>query len=110
MVQLAFSPLKIPSLKNLMRHDAVNIHRDKVESSTTDDYTPNSLSSNGSSSWLILKPRYKTQPPPRFLKLREAEPIEVETNSQESKDGDLINEELPSSLSPIMSNDLNFNE
>lgn len=106
MVQLAFSPLKIPSLKNLLRHDAVNIHRDKVESSTTDDYTPNTLSSNGGSSWLSLKPRYKTQPPPRFLKLREDEQIEVETNSEKSKDGDLVTEEVPSSSS-IMSNDLN---
>jgi hypothetical protein len=106
LVQLAFSPLRIPSLKSFLRNDKVNINGDKVESPTTDDSTPNSLSSDDGSSWLSFKPRYTTQPPPRFLKLPEDEPEELETKSKELKSGDFVNEELPSS-SPITSNNVN---
>jgi len=104
LIQLAFSPLRIPSLKYFLRNDKVNINGE--ESPTTDDSTPNSLPSDGGSSWLSFKPRYTTQPLPRFLKLPEDELEELETESEELDSGDLVNEELPPS-SPITSNDVN---
>ena len=104
LIQLAFSPLRIPSLKSLFRNGKVNINGE--ENPTTDDATPNSLPSDEGSSWLSFKPRYTTQPPPRFLKLQEDEPKELETKSEELNSEELVNEEL-SSPSPITSNDVN---
>ena len=106
LVQLAFSPLRIPSLISLWRHDKGSIHMDEEESLMTDSFTPSSSASNGGSSWLPLQSRYKAQPPPRFLKLPEEELKEIEIKSKELNSGDVVKEELPSSA-PIIGNELN---
>ena len=89
-VQLAFTPLRLPSLFGRDR----SIRTEKEESSTKESISP-SLSSSSSTSNnglsvlpLQLQSRYKTQPPPRFLKLAEKlaekEPMKAEVKSEES--------------------------
>lgn len=66
LVQLAFSPLRLPSIKSLWQRDS----GDKEQSfDETDSSSSHSSSPDNGSSWLSLQPRHKTQPPPRFLKL-----------------------------------------
>ena len=88
-VQLAFTPLRLPSLFGRDR----SIRTEKEESSTKGSISP-SLSSSSSTSNnglsvlpLQLQSRYKTQPPPRFLKLAkklaEKEPLKAEVKSEE---------------------------
>ena len=85
-VQLAFTPLRLPSLFGRDR----SIRTEKEESSNKESISP-SLSSSSSTSNnglsvlpLQLQSRYKTQPPPRFLKLAEKEPMKTEVKSEES--------------------------
>ena len=108
-VQLAFSPLQMPSLRKLLRFDKENTESDKVEIPATGDSAGNSISANGGSSWLSLKPRYTMQPPPRFLKLPEDEPEGVETQLIESNDESLSTDE-PSSSSPEAADNANSSE
>ncbi len=108
-VQLAFSPLQMPSLRKLLRFDKENTESDKVEIPATGDSAGNSISADGGSSWLSLKPRYTIQPPPRFLKLPEDEPEEVETQHIESNDESLSTDE-PSSSSPEAVDNANSSE
>lgn len=102
LVQLAFSPLQIPSLRSLLRRDKANINSNKVESPTSDDST----SSDAGSSLISFGPRYATQPPPRFLKLPEDESKEARLDLEESKHNNLLTEE-PSSSSSSMMKDAN---
>lgn len=99
LVQLAFSPLQIPSLRKLLRFDKKS-KSEYAENTITGGSAGSSSSSDGGSSWLSFKPRYATQPPPRFLKLPEDEPPVVETHVIES------NEDTPSS-SPETDSDAN---
>ena len=87
-VQLAFTPLRLPSLFGRDR----SIRTEKEESSTKESISP-SLSSSSSTSNnglsvlpLQLQSRYKTQPPPRFLKLAKKvkEPMKAEVKSEQS--------------------------
>jgi len=104
-VQLAFSPLRIPNLKSLLRHDKTTIQRNNA----TQDSITNSFLSDGGSSWLSFDSRYKTNSPPRFLKLPQDEPKVVESDSKESNNNGDKNNEL-FSFSPITSNNVNSTE
>jgi len=106
-VQIAFTPLRIPSLSTLWRNEKSDIQTDDAEILISEFHSPkDSLSSDGGSAWLSFKPRYTTQPPPRFLKLREDEPKEVESKSYGLDGGNTAQEE--SSLpSPTMESDKN---
>ena len=89
-VQLAFTPLRLPSVFGRDR----SIRTEKEESSTKESIisflsSSSSTSNNGLSVLpLQLQSRYKTQPPPRFLKLAEKlaekEPMKAEVKSEES--------------------------
>lgn len=98
-VQLAFTPLQLPSLKDVLRRDKASIQGDALAGVAVETAPGQLSSSDGRSSWLSMKPRYTMQPPPRFLKLPE-DKIEIDqSNVVETNNETLSNAEL-SSASP----------
>lgn len=84
-VQLAFSPFRLPSLFGR----GTSIRTEKEENSTRESTSPSLSSSSTSNNGLSVLPlqlqsRYKTQPPPRFLKLAEKDPKKAEVKNEES--------------------------
>ena len=74
-VQAAFSPLKLPSIKNLFRRPRDNDNETVGEGgSTAIDPSVPMKPNDDSSSWNpFLEPRYKSQPLPRILSLPQSE-------------------------------------
>jgi hypothetical protein len=85
-VQLAFTPLRLPSLFGRDRSIRTEKEEGSTEESISPSLSPSSSTSNNGLSMLPLQlqSRYKTQPPPRFLKLAEKKPIKAEVKSEES--------------------------
>lgn len=96
-VQLAFTPLQLPNLRDFLRRDKASIEGNVVTGVTTDPAPGDSSSSDSKSSWLSMKPRYTMQPPPRFLKLSEDKPEIDQSPTSEPKNKTLSNAELSAS-------------
>jgi len=87
MVQIAFSPIRIPILRSFLRYGKGNTRTEKEEIIGSESISPHLLSLSCSGLSLLpsqLQTRYITQPPPRFLKLPDREHMNAEENSEES--------------------------
>jgi hypothetical protein len=82
-VQAAFSPLRLPRIKDLFRRG----NSEGLSQEAKEDSMPrtSSIPYDEGSTWIpLLEPRYKTQPPPRILKFPESETMTHENNIEKT--------------------------